>query len=87
MFSSKKPRSFSIEGKRQARSCTLFSAVLKPYQKPSERAVRVVRLVKSRLPRLLERRKKRETEWMVWKEVSHAEGGSVEMNARLFEKV
>src|SRR6185437_13421299 len=40
----------------------------------SETRVRVVCRAKSRFPRLLERLRKRETEWSDWKEASRAQG-------------
>jgi hypothetical protein len=51
-----------------------FLAVSKPYQNPIETAIGVVRRAKSRFPRLLERLRKRETEWTVWKGTSRAQG-------------
>jgi hypothetical protein len=54
---------------------------LRPYQNRiktlSERAIGVVRRAKSRFPRLLERLRKREMEWKVWKETSRAQGRGV----------
>ena len=50
-------------------------AVLKPYKNHIyERASAIVCRVKSRFPRLLERLRKRETEWTVWKGTSRAQG-------------
>ena len=50
----------------------------RPYQncikRPSETGIGVVRRAKSRFPRLLERLRKRETEWTVWKGTSRAQG-------------
>src|SRR5262245_45417216 len=43
----------------------------------SETAIGVVRRAKSRFPRLLERLRKRETEWTVWKGTSRAQGRCV----------
>ena len=40
----------------------------------SETRIRVVCRAKSRFPRLLERLRKRETEWTDWKEASRAQG-------------
>ena len=40
----------------------------------SETAIGVVRRAKSRFPRLLERLRKHETEWTVWKRTSRAQG-------------
>jgi len=43
----------------------------------SETTVGVVRRAKSRFPRLLERLRKRETEWTVWNRTSRAQGGGI----------
>jgi hypothetical protein len=73
-------RRTQLESRASARlrGVHLLSTVSKPYQNRikslSETTIGVVRRAKSRFPRLLERLKKRETEWTVWKGVSRAQG-------------
>lgn len=62
---------------RSLRESTCFLAVSEPYQNPIYgRHLGVLRRAKSRFPRLLERLRKRETEWKVWKGISRAQGRS-----------
>jgi hypothetical protein len=56
------------------RGAPAFTAYQNRIKSLSNMTIGVVRRAKSRFPRLLERLKKLETEWKVWKEASRAQG-------------
>jgi hypothetical protein len=59
---------------RSLEETTCFGTVLTGIKTLSETTIGVIRRAKSRFPKLLERLRKRETEWTVWKGTSRAQG-------------